>query len=103
VGSTGTKPTPGFAFLHHPTGAIVTATEDRSQHVNREVAWRRLEQHLAAASAIRTHEVVNETRRDTLGDSRAWTWCGWRDEVRGPGGRHASMQRVLAGRLGLIL
>lgn len=93
----------GVRLLHRPTGIIVTATEDRSQHVNREVAWGRLESRLAADAADQAHQVTNGVRRDALDEFRSWTWCGWRDEVKGPGGKRASMNRVLSGRLALIL
>lgn len=93
----------GVRLLHYPTGIIVTATEDRSQHRNRVVAWERLTARLAADAAAEQHEATNAVRRDVLGEGRSWTWCGWRDEVRSPDGRKASMRRVLAGRLALIL
>lgn len=90
-------------LTHLPTGTMVTATEERSQHLNRAVAWTRLEARLSAAAATREHEATNAVRRTAYDEFRSWTWCGWRDEVKGPEGRKASMSRVLAGRLRLLL
>lgn len=93
----------GVRLLHYPTGIIVTATEDRSQHTNRERAWERLEARLSGEAAAAAHDAINQQRQSTLDTFREWTWCGWRDEVKGPDGRRASMRRVLAGRLHLVL
>lgn len=88
---------------HLPTGVVVTATEERSQHQNRQVAWTRLEAALADLAQTAQHDNTNGQRRETLSDHRSFTWTGWRDEVRGPGGVKASMRRALAGRLGPLL
>lgn len=90
-------------LTHLPTGTVVTATEERSQHLNRLVAWQRLESKLGAVAEAEHAEATNQVRRDQLDEFRSWTWCGWRDEVKGPNGRRASMTRVLAGRLKLVL
>lgn len=71
-------------MVHIPTGTMVTATEQRSQHQNREVARRRLEEKL--------HQPSVDTY--TSGGVR-WDWCDWRDEVVLPDGRKKSMSRVL--------
>lgn len=70
-------------MTHIPTGTVVTATEDRSQHKNRKVARQRLEAKLKS-EPIDTY---------TTGDVR-WDWCDWRDEVITPAGKK-SMSRVL--------
>lgn len=93
----------GVRITHLPTGIVVTATEERSQHQNRAVAWERLQARLDEQSRTQQHEAVNQNRRDTLAEARTWTWTGWRDEVKGPAGRKASMSRVLAGRFGPLL
>lgn len=93
----------GVRLVHHETGIIVTATEDRSQHVNREVAWKRLERRLADLTAVADHDAVNDVRNSAMSAARAWTWTDWRDEVKGPERRRASMNRVLAGRIELLL
>lgn len=93
----------GVRLTHRPTGIVVTATEDRSQHVNREVAWARLEARLSGIASATAHDQTNRQRQETLGEFRSWTWCGWRDEVKGPGGVRGSMSRVLSGRLQSIL
>jgi len=41
------KTSSGVRLRHHPTGASVTATEDRSQHVNEARALRRLREAIA--------------------------------------------------------
>lgn len=90
-------------LTHIPTGTVVTATEERSQHLNRLVAWQRLEAKLGADAEAAGAEATNQVRRDQLDEFRSWTWCGWRDEVKGPNGRKGSMSRVLSGRLNLVL
>lgn len=90
-------------LTHIPTGTVVTATEERSQHLNRLVAWQRLESKLGAEAEAERADATNQIRRDQLDEFRSWTWCGWRDEVKGPNGRKGSMSRVLSGRLRLVL
>lgn len=92
----------GVRLLHVPTGVVVTATEDRSQHENRAVAWRRLEQALLRSRTDRVAAVRNGDRVSQLDAGRSFTWTGWRDEVRRPDGVKVSMRRVLRGRLGLL-
>lgn len=82
---------------------MTIATESRSQHENKQVALTRLTDLLAERSAAAVAEATNDVRRSILGEGRTWTWTGWRDEVKGPDGRAASMSRVLAGRVGLVL
>lgn len=86
-------------LTHLPTKISVVATEQRSQHQNRSVAWKRLEQRLAEASIQEQHHKINIQRQDMIETSRSWTWCGWRDEVKGPDGLRTSMKRALSGRL----
>jgi protein subunit release factor A len=71
-------------MTHLPTGTVVTATEDRSQHKNRAVARKRLQ------AKLHTPAVDNYTVNDVR-----WEWCDWRDEVVLPTGRKMSMSRVL--------
>lgn len=90
-------------LTHLPTGIVVTAAEERSQHQNRTVAWQRLTDRLASAQCAGEHAATNSARRSVLAEGRSWTWTGWRDEVRGPDGRRTSMARALAGRLSPLL
>lgn len=90
-------------LTHVPSGVVVTATEERSQHQNRTVAWARLEAVLSTQAHREAAEVVNGQRQVAFEDHRSWTWTGWRDEVRGPGGQRTSMRRALAGRLDPLL
>lgn len=71
-------------ITHIPTGTVVTATEDRSQHRNRVVALERL----------RTKLDGGTVDNYDLADVR-WEWCDWRDEVVLPDGTKKSMSRVL--------
>lgn len=92
-------------LTHLPTGTVVTATEERSQHENRAVAWKRLTTALEGRAADAVAEAVNRQRAASFdaSDGHLWAWCGWRDEVRSPTGRTASMKRALSGRLGPIV
>lgn len=70
-------------MVHEPTGTIVTATEERSQHQNRKVARERLEKAL-------TTEVSMNYALSTA----QWNWCQWRDEVILPNRKRKSMTAV---------
>ena len=89
-------------LTHLPTGTVVTAVEDRSQHKNRAVAWARLRAALEERRAVETLAKENARRSSQIDQGRSWTWTDWRDEVKGPHGR-ASMRRVLAGRVDALL
>lgn len=96
----------GIRLTHLPTGTVVTATEERSQHQNRQVAWTRLEAVLRERHEASQHQAVNRQRREaTNGDraSRQFTWTQWRDTVKASDGRKASYRQALAGRLDAIL
>lgn len=90
--------------LIHPSGLVVTASEDRSQWRNRQVAWDRLRAALAAAEGetARAAQQAERAQQAGTGERReaTWTWCGWRDEVTSPAGR-GRMSRALRGRLPL--
>ncbi len=90
-------------LTHIPTGVVVTATEERSQWLNKQVAFRRLAEELNRRRVSETHAESNATRRDAHSEFRTWTWTAWRDTVTGPGGVKTSMERALAGRLDPLL
>lgn len=90
-------------LTHLPSGTVVTASEERSQHLNRLVAWDRLGARLTAIAEAEAAAATNGVRREQLSEFRSWTWCGWRDEVKGPDGRKGSMKRALSGNLRRIL
>lgn len=71
-------------LTHMPTGTVVTATEQRSQYQNRQVAWDRLREKLFSPDTETYH--FNDVQ---------WDWCDWRDEVVFPDGRRKSMSRIL--------
>lgn len=86
-------------ITHVPSGIVVTASEQRSQHQNRVKAISRLEERLAEINARREHEATNAVRQVAVEDHRSWVWRAWTDEVRGPGGLRGSMKRVLRGKM----
>lgn len=89
--------------LTHPSGLIVTATESRSQHDNREMAWKRMRAALADAANAEHLAAVNEVRAAGFGVPRQWTWCSWRDEVVSADGVRHSMKRALRGDMTKLL
>lgn len=93
----------GVRLTHLPTGLVVTATEDRSQHVNRGVANQRLTQLLADRHTQRRARERNAVRAEEFGPNEAaFTWTAWRDEVKFAEGK-ARMSRALSGRLDPLL
>ena len=67
------------------------------------MARQRLENALAARADTQARESLKSARADQFDQARAWTWTGWRDEVKGPGGRKTSMTKALSGRLDPLL
>lgn len=53
----------GVRLRHRPTGIVVTATERRSQHQNREIALERLGKKLAARRRRRKRRVATRPSR----------------------------------------
>lgn len=92
----------GVRLTHLDAGVVVTATEDRSQHVNRAVAWARLEQALQEAATREHAAAAGCAKAAGFGGSRSFTWTAWRDEVSGPTGR-ARMSSALRGSLSPLL
>lgn len=92
----------GVRLTHLPTSTVVTATEDRSQHVNRKVAWERLQQALDADEVMRLARTLKIEKSSQFNGQRTWTWCTWRDEVSSDG-VSMSMKRALRGGLGTLL
>lgn len=79
--------------VHHPTGIIVCSENSRSQHENRERAWKGLQERLQREADEAFAQDVNSSRRDQIETAerptRDFTWTAWRDEVRD----HESGQR----------
>lgn len=86
-------------MTHLPTGLTATATESRSQHQNRRVARERLLQGLTQRQQSQSQARSNQSRQSGLEGERAWVWTGWRNQVKGPTGQRAPMDRALAGDL----
>lgn len=90
-------------LTHLPSGVVVTATESRSQHQNRSVAFTRLSELLAEQRSQDAHARGNEQRQEALTEHRTFVWTAWRDEVRLPSGRKARMKDALRGRTDRLL
>ncbi|SRR6266545_5534977 len=58
----------GVRLVHRPSGAVVTATERRSQAANREAAFARMAERLRAASIVLTPRVA--TRPSAMARAR---------------------------------
>lgn len=93
----------GVRITHLPTGIVVTAVEDRSQHANREKAWERLREKLQSAEETKYKNTVN-SQRTNIDENTAFVWTDWRDEVKKTSnGTKTSMKKALAGKLGKLL
>lgn len=89
-------------ITHYPTGTVVTAVESRSQHDNREVAWKRLEKALEELAQVEHSEALGSQREAAYDDYNAWTWTDWRDEAKHRGQKY-SMRKLLKGRLDTVV
>lgn len=90
-------------MTHIPTGIVVTAVEDRSQHKNRAVALRRMQAALDAKYAEESSAQRNSERIGQITGEYAFTWTDWRDEVKSASGKKVSMKRALKGNLAKML
>lgn len=94
----------GVRMTHIPSGIVVTATEDRSQHRNREVAWSRLKKSLSEVDTMNRQAHVDDYRRDFFNDGSVnFVWTSWRDEVKAKSGQKTSMRKALNGKLSPLL
>ncbi len=53
----------GVRLVHRPTGTTVTATERRSQHANREMAFERMAQRLQALQRVEPPRIPTRPSR----------------------------------------
>lgn len=53
----------GVRLTHRPTGIVVTATERRSQHANREAAFERMRERLDEAQQVETPRLPTRPTR----------------------------------------
>ena len=90
-------------LTHLPTGITAVSADERSQHRNREIAWKRLRERVLEAenSSARSRAEAERLAQFTL--ENAWTWTAYADEVRAPGGARYSMKRALRGELTRLL
>jgi protein subunit release factor B len=51
----------GVRLVHRPSGTMVTATERRSQHANREAAFARMAERLEEMQRVRTPRIATRT------------------------------------------
>nr|WP_235434143.1 peptide chain release factor-like protein [Tetrasphaera jenkinsii] len=93
------KTSSAVRLTHLPTGTVVVAEEDRSQHRNRAVAWQRLHDTLVTAARQRQASAINRERASAFTGPRAFTWTAWRDQVKTGDGKTTSMREALRGRL----
>lgn len=97
------KTSSAVRLTHLPTGIVVTAEEDRSQHRNRAVAWQRMERALDDRHTARVSAKQNQQRAAAFDQARSFTWTAWRDQVKTSDGRTCSMRRALAGDLRALI
>lgn len=90
-------------LTHYESGIVVTATEDRSQHVNRRVAIERLTQALEVRQNEKKHSEENGERTRQFDTERLFVWTEWRDEVKTPSGSSGNYRRALKGKLAPLL
>lgn len=73
-------------LTHVPTGTVVTMQESRSQHKNRELAWRVLRSKIAQLRREEREEEMAALRRRVMGGGggggRHQTWGGREDKIR---------------------
>lgn len=89
-------------LTHMPTGIVVTASEERSQHANRKRAYKRLYEALSASQEQSLHDETNAQRIEDFSKQNEWVWCAWRDEVK-HGKRKYSMKQALKGKFKNLL
>ncbi len=92
----------GVRMTHIPSGTVVTATEDRSQHKNRHVARQRLEEKISFDNISKNHESMNKERKIDLSQV-AYVWTQWRNQVKGPNNKKADMKNALNGKLDKLM
>lgn len=90
-------------LTHLPTGITAVAAEERSQHKNREIAWRRLRERVEELQGGRAQAAAAEAKRGQFSLADAWSWTDYADEVRAPDGRRMSMKQAMKGELTKLL
>ncbi len=88
---------------HIPTG-IEVVSNGKSQWQNRQTCRAEIERRVAMVRAQEAAETSRAGKNAQSGDSRTFSWCGWRDEVKNHStGKKMSMKKALKGRLGPLV
>lgn len=93
----------GVRITHFPTGIVVTATEERSQHQNRDIAWKRLSDKLMETTSSVLSDRMNAERQNGFSSDKSFTWVEWRDTVKSSDGRKTSYKKALNGNLSKLI
>lgn len=96
------KTSSAVRLTHVPTNLVAISADERSQHQNREIAFKRLQQRVQEHYASQQNLIEDELRQAQLKLDDAWVWTSWRDEVKTPAGRKASMKKTLKGNFSFL-
>lgn len=89
---------------HIPTGMVAQSEDHKSKERNRLASLKRLESKVLGQIEAAAHNSSNTAKKQAFDRSDGfWNWCGWRDEVKMPSGKKASMKKVLKGRFNLLV
>ncbi len=90
-------------LTHIPTGITAISADERSQHQNREIAWKRLAERVSSDHEGSHRAAGNSVKAEQFKLDDAWAWVDYADEVRSPNGKRMSMKRALKGDLRKVL
>lgn len=90
-------------LTHTPTGVTAISADERSQHQNREIAWKRLTERVTSAAHEERLSENADVKASQFKLDNAWSWVAYADEVRTPYGKRMAMKRALKGDLRRIL
>jgi len=90
-------------LTHIPTGITAISADERSQHQNREIAWKRLVERVTSDHDGNHRAEGASAKAEQFKLDDAWAWVDYADEVRAPSGKRMSMKRALKGELRKVL